>query len=94
MSDHLRQVHQLRRDERKTWLKAAVFSQKHFTPYVISHIMSMKQQPREKTDVKPLRKRGVQFSRSDVLETEAYPDFKFQHKFSLLVVGPTQCGKT
>ena len=28
------------------------------------------------------------------LTTEAYPEFMFRHKFSLLVVGPTQCGKT
>ena len=28
------------------------------------------------------------------LETKAYPEFMFRHKFSLLVVGPTQCGKT
>ena len=27
------------------------------------------------------------------LTTEAYPEFMFRHKFSLLVVGPTQCGK-
>ena len=71
-----------------------MFSQTHFTPYVIPHIVSMNQQPREKTDVKPLPKRRVHFSRSDVLEIEAYLDFKFQHKFSLLVMGPTRCGKT
>ena len=28
------------------------------------------------------------------LESKAYPEFMFRHKFSLLVVGPTQCGKT
>ena len=28
------------------------------------------------------------------VETKAYPEFMFRHKFSLLVVGPTQCGKT
>ena len=28
------------------------------------------------------------------LSTESYYDFKFRHKFSLLVVGPTQSGKT
>ena len=28
------------------------------------------------------------------LTTEAYPEFMFRHKFSPLVVGPTQCGKT
>ena len=28
------------------------------------------------------------------LETKAYPEFMFRHKFSPLVVGLTQCGKT
>ena len=28
------------------------------------------------------------------LETQAYPEFRFQHMFSILVVGPSQCGKT
>ena len=28
------------------------------------------------------------------LETKAYSDFKFNHTFSMLVVGPSQCGKT
>ena len=28
------------------------------------------------------------------LETQPYPEFKFHHTFSMLVVGPTQCGKT
>ena len=27
-------------------------------------------------------------------ETKAYPEFTFQHKFSFLLVGPIQCGKT
>ena len=28
------------------------------------------------------------------VETKAYPEFIFRHKFSLLVVSPTECGKT
>ena len=28
------------------------------------------------------------------LETKAYPEFMFRHKFALLVVGTTHCGKT
>ena len=28
------------------------------------------------------------------LETQAYPEFKFQHMFSMMVVGPSQSGKT
>ena len=33
LNDHLRQVHQLSRDERKPWLKAAVFSNTKTLPY-------------------------------------------------------------
>ena len=28
------------------------------------------------------------------LEPQPYPEFKFQHMFSMMVVGPSQCGKT
>ena len=28
------------------------------------------------------------------LETKPYPEFEFNHMFSMLVVGPSQCGKT
>ena len=31
---------------------------------------------------------------SHCLETKAYSEFQFNHMFSMLVVGPTQCGKT
>ena len=36
----------------------------------------------------------VKVQPSQCLETQAYPEFKFHHTFSMLVVGPTQCGKT
>ena len=36
----------------------------------------------------------VKLSHGVSLETEPYPDFMFRHKFSLLVVGPSQSGKT
>ena len=31
---------------------------------------------------------------SNCLETRPYPNFKFNHMFSMLVVGQSQCGKT
>ena len=30
---------------------------------------------------------------SQCLQTKSYPDFMFNHMFSMLVVGPSQCGK-
>ena len=30
----------------------------------------------------------------DTLETLSYPEFAFQHPYSMIVVGPSQCGKT
>ena len=36
----------------------------------------------------------VKLSHGVSLEAEPYPDFTFRHKFSLLVVGPSQSGKT
>ena len=36
----------------------------------------------------------VKVQTSQCLETQPYPEFKFHHAFSMLVVGPTQCGKT
>ena len=30
---------------------------------------------------------------SQCMETQAYPDFKFNHMFSMLVVEPSLCGK-
>ena len=41
---------------------------------------------------KPSKTTKVQTA--DCLETQAYPEFMFQHMFSMLVVGPSQCRKT
>ena len=42
----------------------------------------------------PKQSKPVKVQSSQCLETQPYPEFKFHHTFSMLVVGPTQCGKT
>ena len=58
--------------------------------------MSMNQpQQTTKTRVKqPESTRMKQPKTKVCLETKAYPEFKFNHMFSMLVVGPSQSGKT
>ena len=106
LGDHLRQVHQLSGAEKKNWLKSAVFSPTtsrglpNIPPYPFwgmpQYPMSMNPQlPMEVPQsiiVKPPKTANVQ--PVNCLETQLYPEFKFHHTFSMLVVGPTQCGKT
>ena len=42
----------------------------------------------------PKQSKPVKVQSSQCLETQPYPEFKFHHTFSMLVVGPKQCGKT
>ena len=44
--------------------------------------------------MKPKQCKVTKLPTSQCLETQTYPEFKFHHMFSMLVVGPTQCGKT
>lgn len=62
------------------------------TPHILPHgippqppSIKLQQQP-------PLKVAKTQASHC--LETKAYSEFQFNHLFSMLVVGPTQCGKT
>ena len=49
----------------------------------------------QETTVNPVVKPACKRSRRELdLTTLPYPDFNFRPKFSLLVVGPTQSGKT
>ena len=98
MSDHLRQVHHLYGDERKKWLGRARFSISHkhcsgSLPARPTHTVKEIRCVRKKTCsvLKPTKAaRKVTAS----MVTKPCPDFNFRHKFSLLVVGPTQSGKT
>ena len=106
LSHHLSQVHQLTSDARKPWLKAAVFSNAQTPPVIIPHPSWTMQQPQQalhpaKPQVQPLSSRQqpvVEKPSTRVLnrclETRPHEDFKFNHMFSMLVVGPSQCGKT
>ena len=98
MSDYLRQVHHLYGDERKKWLGRARFSISHkhcsgSPPARPTHTVKEIRCVHKKTCsvLKPTKAaRKVTAS----MVTKPYPDFNFRHKFSLLVVGPTQSGKT
>ena len=107
LGDHLRQVHQLSGAEKKNWLKSAVFSRTKSTglPYMLpypfwgmpQYTMGMNpqpQQPSQPQGTKPKPRKVAKIEANRCMETKAYPDFKFNHMFSMLVVGPSQCGKT
>ena len=98
MSNHLRQVHHLYGDERKKLLGRATFSISHkhcsgSLPRPPTHTVEEMRCVRKKTCsvLKPTKAaRKVTAS----MVTKPCPEFSFRHKFSLLVVGPTQSGKT
>ena len=87
LSDHLSKVHGMTTKERQ--------------PY--SQMASQRLQCPEKRSLEPMKKPALKRSAYEVplreylkrstVET-AYPEFAFKHPFSMLVVGPTQSGKT
>ena len=48
----------------------------------------------KQSDLSPPAKKPRTAARTTSLATKSCPEFNFRHKFSLLVVGPTQSGKT
>ena len=87
LSGHLRQVHGLwSEDQRQPWLKRA----SHLPPPVA---LPMEQCP---VNLPPNSGPVIPSNNSPVhsVEPQPYPEFKFQHPFSMMVVGPSQCGKT
>ena len=98
MSDHLRQVHCLYGDERKKWLGRARFSISHkhcsgSLPACPTHTVEEMRCVRKKTcSVQQPTKAARKVTAS--MLTKPFPEFNFCHKLSLLVVGPTQSGKT
>ena len=98
MSDHLRQVHHLYGDERKKWLGRARFSisHKHCSGSLSArptHTVTEIRCVRKKT-CSVLKPTKAAWKVTASMLTKPYLDFNFRHKFSLLVVGPTQSGKT
>ena len=98
MSNHLRQVHHLYGDERKKWLGRARFSilHKHCSgslPGCPTHTVEEMRCVRKKTCSVRQPTEAVRKVTASLV-TKLCPEFNFRHKFSLLVVGPTQSGKT
>ena len=96
ISTHLLQVHGLSSEERKPYLKQAQVSS--WQPSCQSPTANT-EKPREKrvsqSEHSPPAKRPRTAARTTTsMGTKPYPVFNFRHKFSLLVVGPTQSGKT
>ena len=74
-----------------------------YTPHILQHGMSsypmgmnrqLTQQPSQSQCTSQKTRELAKIEASQCLETKPYPDFKFNHMFSMLVVGPSQCGKT
>ena len=49
---------------------------------------------RQSLTTEPKQWQVAKIQATDCLETTPYPDFKFNHMFPMLVVGPSQYGKT
>ena len=74
-----------------------------YSPYILQHGMSQYplsmssqlQQPiSQPQSMKPKQPKVMKLQTVNCLETQPYPKFKFNHMFSMVIVGPTQCGKT
>ena len=102
LSTHLLKVHELSSEERRPYLKQAKVSswQLHVdNPCNMTMSYMNIEKPGQKRvsqcEHSPPAKRPKTTGRTTTsLATKVYPDFNFHHKFSLLVVGPTQSGKT
>ena len=101
ISTHLLQVHCLSSEERKRYLKQAQVSswqpRVKRSPHMIMSYMNVEKpgQGRVKqSERSPPAKRPRTAACTTSLATKSCPEFNFRHKFSLLVVGPTQSGKT
>ena len=101
ISIHLLQVHGLSSEERKPYLKQAQVSswqpRIERSPHMTMSYMNV-DKPGQKlvkqSEHSPPPKRSRTAARTTSLATKSCPEFNFRHKFSLLVVGPTQGGKT
>ena len=108
LSSHLEIAHntiglrrtQLLKEARISWESKKEYISTSVLPRCSSNFPKKTIEPRKRTHpVKENAKiastgKRVKLSHGVSLETEPYPDFMFRHKFSLLVVGPSQSGKT
>ena len=88
LSNHLSQAHQLTSEERQPLLKRALLS-RQVIPLVVQDASYPTELPRNTCPVV-----AMPSNRPLCLEPQPYPEFQFQHMFSMMVVGPSQCGKT
>ena len=84
LSDHLSKVHGLNCEERQPFLQMAS-EELHKKP--------ARETTYSEFGLVRRHKRPTLELREPALET-TYPEFSFKHPFSMLVVGPTQSGKT
>ena len=103
ISTHLLQVRGLSSEERKPYLKQAQVSSwqprversPHMTMFYMNVEKSGQKRVKQSEHSPPARRpRTAARTTSTSLATKSCPEFNFRHKFSLLVVGPTQSGKT
>ena len=103
ISSHFSQVHGLESSARKSWLKLTKYQTmntvyKHLSSPTREHTthsspvkqpcMTMRTVKKQKRVTKTRKVNEFPYSKM------LYPDFKFQHPMSILVVGPTNSGKT
>ena len=101
ISTHLLQVHGLSSEERKPYLKQAQVSSWQLrverSPHMTMSYMNVEkpgQKRVKQSEHSPPAKRPRTATRTTSLATKSCPEFNFRHKFSLLVVGPTQSENT
>ena len=101
ISTHLLQVHGLSSEERKPYLKQAQVSswqpRVESSPHMTMSYMNVEkpgQKRVKQSEHSPPAKRPRTAACTTSLATKSCPEFNFRHKFLLLVVGPTQSGKT
>ncbi len=98
LASHLQIVHALETGERTDILKTAVIlsSDVLMRPHYRLPPIRRFKVPQTSRVSNVVRKKSPKSKDvpTAVLVTESYPDFIFKHKFSLLVIAPTQSGKT
>ena len=101
ISTHLLQVHGLSSEERNPYLKQAPVSSWQpcieRSPHLTMSYMNVEkpgQKRVKQSEHSPPAKRPRTAVRMTSLATKSCAEFNFRHKFLLLVVGPTQSGKT
>ena len=100
LSSHLSMVHGLNGHERTPHLKNAVLYSTT-TPSPVQPLRTKAEKAKTKKNIHPRQKRQVaqhlrQASGKEPttdIKPEPYPSFRFRHKFSLMIVGPSMSGK-